>query len=71
MNYRNMIIDGSFPILFWGVVYLSLPLLHVWTWNLYTTWFMAVILFSPLSAVSGRVLNRYRTITGYSYKRYN
>jgi len=69
-KYKNMLIDGLYPLCFWGTVYLLLPISHYWTWEMFISWYLAMVLFSPLNVASGRVLNTWRKKLGYNYKNY-
>ena len=70
MNIKNMLIDGSFPLLFWGAVYLGAVVVGYWTMPQYKSWFFLMAAMSPINCISGRLVNRWRKWNKYNYKGY-
>jgi len=70
MRIKNMLIDGSFPLIFWGAVYLGAVVVGYWTFPQYKSWYVLMLLMSPMNCISGRIMNTWRKITKYDYNGY-
>lgn len=70
IKIRNMVIDATYPLIFWGLLYFSMVIINVWSWNMYVTWYLAMLIFTPFNVLSGRVINKWRKTLGYNYKGY-
>ncbi len=67
---KNMLIDCSYPLIFWGIIYFSLVIINFWSVDMYISWYLAMLLFTPFNILGGRAINIWRKKTGYEYKGY-
>ncbi len=70
IKYKNLIIDGAFPLLFWGSIYFSTVIVGYWSFKQYISWYLVMLFFTPLNMLSGRVINTWRKKMGYEYRGY-
>jgi hypothetical protein len=71
IKIKNMIIDALFPLIFWGGIYLTAPIIGYWTWEAYISWYLLMVVFTPMNILGGRAVNTWRRLLKYDYKGYS